>query len=58
MPGLQEEAWTDRDPVQVRALFCAAHIHDHGCTYDYKAEAVAELWRNNPVISPPKVTKF
>ena len=45
-------------PCRCGPLFCAAHIHDHGCTYDYKAEAVAELRRNNPVISPPKVTKF
>ena len=38
-----------------KGLYCGQHIHDHACTYDFKASQRDLLRRENPIVVPSKL---
>jgi len=38
--------------------FCAAHMHEHKCTYDYRTRAQERLRTGNPKLMPSKMSNF
>ena len=38
--------------------YCAAHRHNHNCTFDYKSKQKLILEKNNVKIEAPKITKI
>jgi hypothetical protein len=41
-------------------FFCLSHRYsdEHNCTYDYRAEKMKKIERDNPKIIPEKITKI
>ena len=35
--------------------FCAVHMHDHRCTFDFRQEAAGRLAHHNPVVKPSRL---
>jgi len=38
--------------------FCAAHMHEHKCTFDYRTSAQQRLRTSNPKLKPAKMSHF